>query len=60
MNYEKEKLAIWEWYENKTRAYLEAPIENGWRDSCATTQLRKNTEEFNRRLDALEAKYDMK
>jgi len=60
MNYEEERLAIYEWYRDKARKYLETPVKREGRDSEAGAQHSKNTAEFNRRLDALDAKYGVK
>ena len=62
MSYEEEKKAIWDWYKAESREYLEAPYIKGrpYAHAELNLQHRKNTAEFNRRLDALEVSYNGK
>ena len=57
MSYEDEVKALWEWYEQKSREYLTAPIEKGCLDSELDVQHHKDAVEYRRRRLELMAKY---
>jgi hypothetical protein len=63
MSYEEEKEALWEWYMQKIREYIEVSkqeYQKGYLDSEADVLYRENNKEFNRRLAALREKYGVK
>ena len=60
MSYKDEKEAIWKWYEQKSREYLEAPIEKGYLDSDLGAIHQEDFAEYKHRLDVLDTKYGVK
>jgi hypothetical protein len=59
LNYEEERLGLFEWYKRKTHEYIEASrVENSpGLDSPLDALHKQDTKEFNRRLLALQEKY---